>query len=372
MFRVLRYKNVLKENFIFSENRGYVNLRHNFLKIETFFFKMDFLLMLAFVLGILSSVSDIRFGKIRNWYIYPIFFIAVIIQFVFFFSWQYMANLGASIFFGYLLWDFGIWTAGDGKLFSVYSAVLPLYIYGNVGLFPSLFLLVMAVVPIFLFWSVFLIFKIKLRQLFLTSRRIFAPSSLFKLLFSVIVFSLVSRMIFSFFDFEIGYFGRLFLLLFFVSLFEKLPRKIYVASVGCILFLSLFFLDGFIFYDVSLFFMVFLIFRVFILEVGFDSLTYSVSPKDLKVGMVLADVYYREKNKVRVRKGLFFSFFSYIRDKKNPRLLDSKAEGLSKADIKKIRALPNSSNANVRIHKTMPFAPFLFAGVFFLYFIAVF
>jgi len=109
------------------------------------------------LIGIVTSISDIKTGKIRNshlraGYIYTL----LLYLFLSIYSLvavdqkdnlKYLLELiiNGSIAFvvGYLLWYFNLWAAGDAKLFPLYALLIPMgYYYKNhVPNFPSLTIL---------------------------------------------------------------------------------------------------------------------------------------------------------------------------------------------------------------------------------------
>jgi Flp pilus assembly protein protease CpaA len=135
-----------------------------------------FLLPVLFLIGLIASYQDFRYGKIKNKLIvlgliwglgfYFLFLIWALIAPFFsqVFS-QYLPSLPPSYIFrvflnstiallvGYLLWYFNLWSAGDGKLFFIFSLLLPLKYYWKSALpyFPSFVLLINTFVPLLIF-----------------------------------------------------------------------------------------------------------------------------------------------------------------------------------------------------------------------------
>jgi len=131
--------------------------------IDTDLSHIDFMTAAFTVLLILLSAvitfEDIRHGKIRNkWIIRGLLAgIALHIATIIIYSvilkstsinTAYFQNIGINTFLafccGVLLWKTGIWSAGDSKLFLLFSFLLPLgfYKYSYIEYFPSLNLLV--------------------------------------------------------------------------------------------------------------------------------------------------------------------------------------------------------------------------------------
>ncbi len=151
-----------------------------------------------FLIGIVTSYGDVRYGKVRNkWIILGLIWGLTII--VFFFVWYFIAspitryyyfeiqnlpdgspapvftvsltylakvilNTVIALVVAFLMWRFNAWAAGDAKLFVVYALLLPLKYYWKSYLpyFPSFVLLINIFIPIFLyllFRSCFYYFK---------------------------------------------------------------------------------------------------------------------------------------------------------------------------------------------------------------------
>ena len=109
------------------------------------------------LIGLITSYTDIKFGKIKNVHLFLGFsYVILLYAFLAYYSYfviyqplnlKYLAELiiNGSIAFatGYLLWHFNFWAAGDAKLFSIYSLLIPLEYYSKkyIQYFPSLTLL---------------------------------------------------------------------------------------------------------------------------------------------------------------------------------------------------------------------------------------
>jgi len=137
----------------------------------------DFLLLpVLFFIGLVTSYQDFRYGKIKNkWIILGmawglgIYILCIIWALIF----PYLSQIFPKISFfilpsyilkvfinsafalivGYLLWSFDFWSAGDAKLFLVFSLLLPLKYYWKSALpyFPSFALLINIFIPALLF-----------------------------------------------------------------------------------------------------------------------------------------------------------------------------------------------------------------------------
>jgi len=113
---------------------------------------MELLLLLpvVFLLGIISSYTDIKDHIIKNSLVFGCIAYGVLVHF--FFSaelYLYLINFIISLAVGFGFYAFRLWVAGDAKLFLAFVALLPLELYGE------------SIIPYFsssvLFFNIFLI-----------------------------------------------------------------------------------------------------------------------------------------------------------------------------------------------------------------------
>ncbi|HAJ56657.1 MAG TPA: hypothetical protein DCL35_02680 [Candidatus Omnitrophica bacterium] len=128
--------------------------------------------ILTAVIGLITSVEDVRTGKIRNFWIAIGFIYGCILYlasdpgeraphlFV-------VSNMALSLLTAYWLWKSKLWFAGDAKLFFLYSILLPAGIY-KIAFFPffpsfqvlfltfipaAFYLLILSAVDLFKNWA---------------------------------------------------------------------------------------------------------------------------------------------------------------------------------------------------------------------------
>lgn len=110
------------------------------------------------LIGVITSYSDIKYGKIKNIHLlFGLLYILSLYSFLIFYSYfvihqpsnlkyvvELLINSLIAFVVGYLLWHFNSWAAGDAKLFSIYSLLIPLEFYSKnyVPYFPSSILLI--------------------------------------------------------------------------------------------------------------------------------------------------------------------------------------------------------------------------------------
>jgi len=127
-----------------------------------------FLLIPIFIIGFITSFEDFKYGKIKNkwikigflwglaifslyifWNLFFLFlqYLKIAPSSVFLLRFYYLAeiflNTSIALLVSFLMWHWKVWSAGDAKLFTLFSFLLPLKFYANTYLsyFPSFALL---------------------------------------------------------------------------------------------------------------------------------------------------------------------------------------------------------------------------------------
>ena len=119
------------------------------------------------LIGVITAWQDIKYGKIKNrWIIIGLawglgcYFLLLTMNLVagkefltLFYVKESLINSSIALALGYLLWRLDFWSAGDAKLFFVFSLLLPLNYYQKsyLPIFPSFALLVNIFLPVFIF-----------------------------------------------------------------------------------------------------------------------------------------------------------------------------------------------------------------------------
>lgn len=125
-----------------------------------------FFLILIAVIGIRASFDDAKIGRVRNKLIirglvlglagYLCLFLFALLSHrlrLYYFR-DVFRNLCVSWLIAYLIWYIGLWSAGDAKLYMLFSFLLPLEYYGEhipLFFFPSFIILVNAFIFVLLF-----------------------------------------------------------------------------------------------------------------------------------------------------------------------------------------------------------------------------
>lgn len=123
-----------------------------------------------FIIGVICSYTDVKYGKIRNkWlaagFIWVIVLYSSLLIYNLFFLHQganskylmdMVLNGSIALVLGYILWSLKLWAAGDAKLFTLFAFLLPPEFYAKTYFseFPSFVLLINIFVPLLLFLTI--------------------------------------------------------------------------------------------------------------------------------------------------------------------------------------------------------------------------
>ncbi len=331
-------------------------------------------------LGIITSYTDIKESKIKNKHLVIALVYSAIVYFIL--TYQtigqvrlvYFVELGvmsaASLIAGFVMWHIGIWTAGDAKLFSVYSLVVPLsvYKYGHIPYFDSLNLLVNTFLPIFLFLLGILLFRTSLKQKGIFIKKAIEPATIVMVALSLFALLWVLNILLKLVHFKISQIVVIPILFIMLMALEEVKIFKLVYIIGGISILRLI-LDhsvySFAFAKefLGLIFL-FLLLRFFIIRMGFHFFTKEVDIGLLEEGMTPAEVIYLEGGEYKKKRFMFFSLFEQLDWGIKKNYLFNPAEALSKGDVTELKRISKKLGfEHLRIQQTLPFAPFLFFGV---------
>ena len=364
---------------------------------------MDILILvflpIIILVGLITSYQDIKFGKIKNkWIIWSlVYVILVYMLFILFYSLSgeintgYLIELGTNFLFailiGFGLWYLNIWTAGDGKLFIAFVALIPLsvYTYSYYKYTPSLVLLINIFFPAATIMFFLMMFKTKIRDLKKVSieflKEFFRPKQVLKSIIGLFAIFWVLEILLSLLGLEnILILQFILTILIFLIIGKTLKdNALYLMLVISILRLiidksvySLSFLTNFlILILVWRFAMGFL--RGDLAKLGHAVFSREISINKLKPGMVLSEVIIKkpkitEKELKELKKQPSIEIIKhnkeyYLKQPKSPfhfdRFIDEEPEGLTKEQIKQIKKI---GIEKIKISQTIPFAPFIFVG----------
>jgi Flp pilus assembly protein protease CpaA len=324
------------------------------------------MIWLAMALGILTSYTDIRQGKVKN--VHLGIFAAISMALVIYSGdvGPPLINFAFSLAFGYFLWHLGIWTSGDAKLFSVYSLLVQISIYqvGAIPFFPSAAILVNTFVPLFLFYFFRLISDRKLERL-RAMKSAFAPARLASTL--VLVMALSWPLDALNHPLASNFFLRFLIVFLALSIIETrfdIALAAVIASAARLLLDSSVYSLPFIL-EMAMIVIIYAVTRILLLQLSFAAHSREVDIHLLRPGMVPAEEVYLDKD-YRKRPLLHQSLFTLAKQG----VFALRAEGLTEKDCQKLRKLKRDGGIrfdHLRVYQTLPFAAFLFIGVMLTY-----
>lgn len=329
-----------------------------------------------------TSYSDIKYGKIRNKHLSYAFLYSFIFNIVIAFQYNVsiiplnryyidlLVNVIISAIFGFLLWHLMLWSSGDGKLLTAYSALIPLSAYsiGYIQWFPSFVI----------FLNTFL-----LGALYITFNSLFFTSHIEKMTMFKTIFNLkgiINFLLFLFgFLWVIGHFFRalglpsnivVFLIVFFLIL--KVAGK-FINLGNMAVFLSALrialSLQNFMLFQNTVHSLLFEILPLvmtirFIYMGGFFTANKMVGVHNLLPRMILGEKIVPSGEKF-VKKPIRLSIMSKPPDDEG-QLFEYNIDGLTPEDIESIMELKKQNKLGfdcIYVHRTIPFALMMFLGV---------
>lgn len=334
---------------------------------------MSFPVLLTILLfGIWTSYTDIKKGVIKN---YSILLLILTSIFVNIFLTEIFVthtltsgiNLIMAITAGIILWLAGIWSAADAKLFIAFSFLLPMMF---------LSILVNSFVPLFLFLFLYVIIKTGFKE----KREIFVellkPRLILNIFLAVLALMCISYIISHVFKISVNYF--LIVIIFFLIFWiveQKFKLKLTYFFLAVTIVSAIFFHR--LIFNLS-FFLNWMIFSCIIFFIFFLMLlsrfVYSkpVKLNELKEGMIPAEIIF-QKNQKYVKKPIqFLTLLTMLRERSSSKpIFGYNPDGVKSEDIQKVLNLYREKKLKfdeIRICKTMHFAPALFLGVLLTYF----
>lgn len=338
-----------------------------------------FFLPAIFILGLITSYEDIKFGKIRNKLVLLAILYALIVNFILFslniynlsYFHVFLVNISMALGLGILIWLLGFWTAGDAKLFFAYFLLIPLntYSYRFLNIFPWLQILFYAFVPFAIFIAINTLFKIVSENKLHDLRSVLNPYDLIKSAVFVFAFLWIARLLLTYLNTGYSTILSVVLLLLIAPFVDYLDNRVFVASllIGFFRLIS----DTSVYSSTYLLrflyvLMAFVLLRI-LLKLSYLYFTKKVKISSLEVGMVPAE------NIEILGKKHKKTASSYSLKKPTHALFKSSPAGLSIDDINAIKkAAKQFRIKDILVYQTISFSPFLFISVMIIVFFALY
>ncbi len=337
-------------------------------------------------LGGATSYEDLRYGRISNkWVVlglaYSFFMYIILIAYYSMnsrISGTYLIELATNFIFalavGFGLWYIRVWTAGDGKLFIAYAALLPLSVYTKgyqkyIPCFVFLTNIFISAAAIMVFYVLFKAGLRKCAQVALTFiREFFKLKNLLESAISLFAIYWIIDILFHFLQLGNNLVLRISFTIFaFSAVRAKFgPNTVYATAVISVFRL---FFDDSVFSVGFLTNFLFLIFvwRLFrsLVRGSLSKLAEDIFSKDVPVdkleeGMVLGEILRETRGGSQT---INYGGKAYEKTSKNfldlENFLDEEPEGLTKRQIMKLK---NMGIKEIKVSQTIAFAPFIFLG----------
>jgi len=337
---------------------------------------IEFFLPGIIALGLITSYEDIKYGKIRNkWILLALAYAIIVNLFIIFYpsfniginthyTHELFTNLLFSVIIGFGAWYFKLWTAGDGKLFITFSALIPLSIYelGYIEYTPSFTLLMNIFIFALIIMIFYLLYKSRLKEIKEASFGFFKDLFNIKKLFTTIVYLFTIywfiEILLSLFKIK-NYFLIILTTILAYNYIKKKTKKGFIFFAIAISLLRLV-IDKSVY---SSNFLVIFSILIILWEIIDSFLNFSIS-------RLISNVFSREIEVDKLKQGMVLSEFiqqdgnNYLKKVKSAfyadNFLDEESEGLTQEQIEKIKS---TDIKKIRVSQMISFAPFIFIGV---------
>lgn len=344
--------------------------------------------LVIIVFGAIISYEDIMKKRIRNKYLLYAITYSIVLNIIYVFLEGGLPYLKAffinalfSLFVGFLLWYIHLWTAGDGKLFFTYALLIPLTTYSNQSttFFPSYTILINTFVPLFLVFLVNIFIKPKKEELLKAFKFMTNPYTVVQITFILFGFVWLLSFPLSLLNIQSNYFVNILLLFFTMHVIAKVSEKYFhmrITHVSLLLAVVRMFFEFSTVVTISFakqfvsILISYLFLRHFILRLGFYENSKSVRIEDLREGDIpMEKLVAQAKNGKKQKYGkneMFFSSILGMFNKEKSPVFGREAKGMTPEEVSALKKMHKSGKLDfdeLLIHKTLPFAPFMFFGV---------
>lgn len=356
-----------------------------------------FFVLGVLIVGIITSYTDIKFGKIRNNILLFGLIYAIVLNLIIFFIIEninpraylhYFTNAIFMLVVCFILWYVGLWTAGDSKLFFIFNLLVPPFFITEyyLGYFYGLVFFINIFGIMFFYFIYKIITNLKKSEFLYSIKKTFVPRNLVGMLLFVFGFGLLFRYLPQ--GLSKNFFLSVFMIFLVYSIIESVfENKVIIALVGLVLvrivlefssLLTVRFWLNFLLQFASLLFL-----RLVLLRLSYFAFTKRIKIIELKEKMFLAEdivpVKIIEMNEERKKQMLDekesfikfqkqkienLTFIAYLQNKYFKHFDYDKNLGLSEENLEWFRK--NKKNIlfkSIRVYDTMPFAPLISIGV---------
>lgn len=341
----------------------------------------DPILLATLVFGIWSSYTDIKRGLIKNYSVISLLLIALLLNFFITKSFvnypvASIINIAVGLIAGIVIWASGLWSAADAKLFFAFNTLLPITLYKPaISYFPGISILANSFVPLFIVFFFQMILKTSFKEKKDTALEITKPSFILHIFLAMLAIKCLSYGISYFFHIPIDYFLWIVVLFTILWLIEqkfkiKLDYFFIVVTILSIVFfhqliLTLSFFISWMIFSCAM------LFIFFLLNLSKFIYTQPVKLKELKEGMIPAEMIFRRGESYFKKPITFVTLLILLRERSTAKpIFGYNPDGIKAEDIKRVLDLYEGKKLGfdeIKVCKTMHFAPILFLGALLTY-----
>lgn len=351
-----------------------------------------FLIPAIILVGLITSYSDIKYGKIKNKWLMFFFLYGVFVYVGYFVTAFYtdvslilpvklgeeriqyslliqvISNFFLSLALGFTVWVFNIWSAADAKLFVVFSFLSPLHFYTNdlVLYIPGVVIAINSVILIIFFLFIKVLtknfgnFKDSLKDTLTNPKELLVDVVMLFLIqgISALVFSYINKGELTIF-FSLGVYSLLRYFIYHLNaILNKLKYVIILAVLARFLFEYeyIFSLDFLLNFSITV--MIFVIIKNLFLKIADKTFFKRVHINKLEPGMIW--------DKYLVDTGEKIKPWEYYKKNMGGKIfLEPSVEGLTKEDVRRIKDAYKKNKLtidSIDVPSRTYFAPFLFVA----------
>lgn len=350
-----------------------------------------FFLPMILFLGVVTSYTDIRFGKIKNiWIMLAFLYVFIVYSIILMYLWFFGIAIDDTFFFnmflnlviaaviGIMFWLNTYWSAADAKLFIAFCALVPLstYQFNYVAFFPSANLLLNSLILIFVVLGFQMIIQSRPRHYFKSIRDMFRPRTVLMLAVMIFIALWLNSLFLRFLGTKIN---TILILLFIVLLMPVIGKNLVKYKVVSIIIFSIILIFDYryifstqLIKNFGLSGIIFILIIILFIQISSRAFIKTVHVNNLKKGMILDEEIVKSAESGRSyskRKRVISSVDQTNAAQSLVNLVEITTEGLTNSDIKKIKVAYRAKRLEfekIKVISHTYFAPYLFLATLFI------
>lgn len=320
----------------------------------------------ALIVGAIVSYEDLRHGLIRNKYVLlllMLFLFYVLFNIHLYSKIGFLIHLVWALFVGFFLYLIDLWSAGDGKLFIVFSLLIPIRVLSQVT---YLDFMINSFAPLFFSVFIYTLFTAGTKKIKESIEYAFRAYNVFLIVTIYLGIAWFILLPLSFIGIPTNLFTFIIAIFIVVEIFRRVTSVnleylfIFLAVLRLVIdYKNVFTLNFALGLTVTVF--VFLFFRFFALKLTFKENVIRKGIENLEPGIEVAEGIKKKKDGYEKKELMQSTFYDFLYQKKES-FVHSKT--LTEDDIEKLRSLAEKGEIprEILVHKHIPFAVFIYFG----------